>query len=286
VYSWRVPLTLAGELKVAAYADLGGLGTKQGSPVAFVWKMPNLLPALLPWLVLLALLALPSNRSARAWWIWAPLAALALLGGWLGAAADALDNEAFGYSLHAAFAAAFGLAAVWLLGAGLARGWRVLGIVLTALSFAAVSLLAFVANPLWEQELELSFLLIFWLLSGVVFAGTLSLAGWMCRRRFSSIRVMLRLPFYLWGMWLVAGSLLAGVVTLVSGGGFDWPGFAVGSVVLALVSFGVILPFLILSFTCSFYRERLKSLLRLPAPAAVLAAATLPPLADRQVASA
>jgi hypothetical protein len=250
---------------VAAYADLGGLGAKQGPAVALVWKMPNLLPALLPWLVLLALLALPSNRNARAWWIWAPLAALTLLGGGLGAAADALDNEAFGYSLHAAFAAAFGLAAVWLLGATLARRWRVLGIVLTTLSFAAVSLLAFIANPLWEQVLELSYLVVFWLLSGVVFAGALSLTGWLCRRQFSSVRVLLLLPFCLWCMWLVAGSLLAWVVAFVSGSHFDWSDFAVGSVVLALVSFGVILPFLILSFTCSLYRERLKRLLRLPA---------------------
>lgn len=281
MYSWRVPRTLAGDLKVAAYADLGGLGTKQGPPVTFVWKIPNLLPTLLPWLVLLALLALPSNRNARAWGIWAPLTVLALLGGGLGAAADALDNEAFGYSLHAAFAAAFGLAAVWLLGADLARCWRVLGIVLTTLSFAAVSLLAFVANPLWEQELELTYLAVFWLLSGVVFAGALSLTGWTCRRRFSSIRVLLRLPFCLWGMWLVAGSLLAGVVTLVSGGGFDWPGFAVGSVVLALVSFGVILPFLFLSFSCSFYRERLQSLLRLPAPEAAPAVPTPAPVVEQ-----
>jgi hypothetical protein len=142
------------------------------------------------------------------------------------------------------------------------------------------------ASPLWEQVLELTFMVIFWLLSGVVFAGALSLTGWMCRRRYSSIRVMLRLPFYLWGMWLVAGSVLFGLVTLVSGGGFDWPGFTVGSVVLALVSFGIILPFLILSFTNSFYCERFKSLLRLPAPEAALAAAAPPPLADRQVASA
>ena len=238
---------------------------------------------LLPWLVLLALLALPSNRNARAWWIWVPVAALALLGGGLGAAADALDNEAFGYSLRGAFAAPFGLAAVWLLGAGLARCWRVLGIVLTALSFATVSLLAFITNPLWEQVLELSFLVVFWLLSGVVFAGALSLTGWICRKRFSSVRVLLRLPFCLWGMWFVAGGLLGWVVTFVSGGGFDWTGFAAGSVVLALVSFGVILPFLILSFACPFYRERLKDLLRLAAPDAA-AAATSPPIADRQAA--
>lgn len=42
---------------------------------------------------------------------------------------------------------------------------------------------------------------------------------------------MSRLPFYLWGMWLMAGSFLAWVVTLVSGGGFDWPGFTVGTLV-------------------------------------------------------
>ncbi len=285
MYSWRVPLTLAGELKVAAYADLGGLGTRQGPPVAFVWRMPNLLLALLPWLVLLALLALPSNRNARAWWIWVPVAALALLGGGLGAAADALDNEALGYSLHAAFATAFGLAAVWLLGAGLARCWRVLWIVLTALAFAAVSLLAFIANPLWEQALELSFLVVFWLLSGVVFAGALSLTGWICRKRFSSVRVLVRLPFCLWGMWLVAGSLLAWVVAFVSGSHFDWSEFAVGSVVLALVSFAAVLPFLILSFACPFYRQRLKSLLRLPPPEAAPAAASPLPFAERQVAS-
>ena len=265
---------------MVAYADLGGLGAKQGPPVAFVWKMPNLVPLLLPWLVLLALLALPANRNTQAWWIWAPLAALALLDGGMGAVADALNNEAVDYSIHAPFAAAFGLAAVWLLGAGLARCWRVLGILLTVLSFAAVSLLAFIANPLWEQSLELIYLVVFWLVSGVMFAGALRLTGWMCRRRFSSVGVLLRLPFCLWGMWLVAGGLLGGQVVafvsdshfgwLESGSHFDWLDIAVGSMVLALVSFGVVLPFLILSFTNAFYRERLKHLLRLPAVAVAL----------------
>ena len=174
-------------MKVAAYADLGGLGTKQGPPVAFVWRMPNFLPMLLPWLVVLALLALPSNRSARAWWIWAPLVGVALLGSVLGAAVGAADNEELSSSAQAAGAAAFGLAAVWLLGAGLALRSPAVSIVLMALAFTAASLLAFVVSPVSEQVWDLThwmslvlwYLLLFAIVTGVVFAGALNLTGRM-----------------------------------------------------------------------------------------------------------
>lgn len=258
---------------MAAYSDLGGLGTKQGPPVGFVWTLPNLLPLLLPWLAVLALLALPSNRTGRAWWIWAPLAIVALLGVGLGAAADAANIEGLSFSAQAAYAAAFGLAAIWLLGTGLARRGRALSIMLMALAFAAVSLLGFAASPVWEQLADLRrydpaillYLLLFWLASGLAFAGALNLTGRMCRKRFSRLRVSLLLPFWLWITWLVVGGLLGCVETLVAGDSFEWTGLLVGPIVLSLVSFAVLLPFLILSFTSSFYRERLKDLLRLPA---------------------
>jgi hypothetical protein len=248
------------------------LGTKQGPPVPFVWTLPGVLPLLLPWLVVLGLLALPANRTARAWWIWAPLVALALLGTGLGVAADAADNEGLSYMVQMAFAAAFGLAAVWLLGAGLARRCRAFSVVLTALAFAAVSLLAFVVSPMWEQLWDLRqyepaiflYLLLFWLAGGLVYAGGLNLTGWMCRRQFSCLRVLLRLPFWLWVMWVVAGGLLGCVMTFVLKDNFEWMGILVVPILLALVSFGMILPYLILSFACSFYHERLKCLLRLP----------------------
>ncbi|MGO8928160.1 MAG: hypothetical protein ACLQU3_14915 [Limisphaerales bacterium] len=279
---------LAGELKVAAYADLGGLGTKQGPPVSFAWTMPNFLPLLLPWLVVLGLLALPSNRTARAWWIWVPLAGLALLGIGLGVAADTADNEGLGYMIQTACAAAFGLAAVWLLGTGLARRSRALSLVLMTLAFAAVSLLAFVVSPVWEQLWDLRqweptillYLLLFWIAGGLVFAGGLNLTGWMCRKQFSCLRVLFRLPFWLWAMWLAAGSLLACVLTFVFNNGFEWIGILVGPILLALVSFGVILPFLILSFACSFYRERLRDLLRLPIEDSLPAAPTSAPAVE------
>ena len=143
--------------------------------------------------------------------------------------------KASGSSLQAACAAAFGLAAVWLLGAGLARRCRAVSIVLMALAFAAVSLLAFVVSPVWEQlgagrwePMVLLYLVLFWIVSGVVFAGALNLTGWMCRKRFSRLRVSLLLPLWLWVMWLVAGGLLGCVVAFVSGEHFEWSGLAGG----------------------------------------------------------
>jgi hypothetical protein len=281
-------------LDVAAYADLGGLGTKQGPPVVLVWTLPNLLPLLLPWLAVLGLLALPSNRNARVWWIWAPLVVLTLIGVGLGAAVEAADNEGISASAQAASAAVFGLAAVWLVGAGLARCGRALSIVLMALVFAAVSLLAFVVSPVWEQMTDLSrwepavilYLLLFWILGGLVFAGGLNLTGWMCRKRQGRLRVLWLLPIWLWVLWIVAGGLFGCILTLVSGAGeFEWAALLVGPIGLALLSFVLVLPYLLLSFACAFYGERLKTLLRLPTIETSPAGQFLRPQSSRQVAS-
>lgn len=114
----------------------------------------------------------------------------------------------------------------------------------------------------------------------MVYAGGLNLTGWMCRKQFSCFRVLLRLPFWLWVMWVVAGSLLGCVMTFVLKDNFEWMGILVVPIVLALVSFGMILPYLILSFACSFYRERLKTLLRLPTIESSPAAPMPPPVVE------
>jgi hypothetical protein len=235
--------------------------------------MPNILPLLLPWLAVLVLLALPSNRDPRAWWIWVPLIIVALVGAGLEAATEGLNDEGYGYMIQAACAAAFGLAAVWLLGSPLARRCRALAIVFMALAFAVVSLLALAVSPVFEQVWDLRrwesavlfYLAIFWVVGGLVFALALNLTGWMCRSRFTRLRVALRLPCWLCVMWIVAGGLFGCVMKFVSGGSPEWGALLMGALVLSLVSFVVILPFLILSFISSCYRERLMSLLRLPA---------------------
>jgi len=42
-----------------------GLGSKDGSPVAYEWVLPGVAPLLLPWLAILGLLTLKPNRFAR-----------------------------------------------------------------------------------------------------------------------------------------------------------------------------------------------------------------------------
>jgi len=279
---------LAGELKVAAYADLGGLGAKQGPSATIVWRMPNLLPVLLPWLAVLVLLALPSNRSARAWWIWAPLAGMAWLAAGAEAVFEAAENEEVGAVIQGLNSVAFGLAAVWLLGDSFGRRHRAAAVPLTALAFAAVGLLAFVVSPVFEEFWDLRrwvpalpIYLTFGIGAGPVYAGALHLDGWMSRRRFRGWLFALRLPIWLWFMWLAAGGLLAGIITFESGSSFEWVGFLMGTIIFALLSYGLILPFVILSFTCPFYKERLRTMLKLPASGVALPPA--PPITPAEV---
>jgi hypothetical protein len=81
-------------------------------------------------------------------------------------------------------------------------------------------------------------------------------------------------------MWLLAGALLGGVIAFVSHDHFEWMGMLMGTLALAVVSFGIILPYLILSFASSFYRQRLKDLLRLPTADASPPAPTPSPVAE------
>jgi hypothetical protein len=234
--------------------------------------MPNILPLLLPWLAVLALLALPSNRNPRAWWIWAPVIGLVLLSAGLETAAQTFNGEGFSYLVQAACAAAFGIAAIWLLGSALVSRCRALAITLMAPTFAAVSLLAFAVSPVFEQIWDLQrwesavvmYLLLFWIVSGLAFAGALNLTGRMCRCRFGRLRVSWALLLCLCIMWLLAGGLFGCVMKFAASGNLEWTGLLIAVLVLSVVSFVVMLPFLILSFTNSFYRERLQVLLRLP----------------------
>ncbi len=74
-----MPLTAGGKLTIVASADLGGLGARDGAPVEYNWVLPGIAPLLLPWLVILGLLALKPNRRAAAWLIWLPLGCVVAL---------------------------------------------------------------------------------------------------------------------------------------------------------------------------------------------------------------
>ena len=123
-----IPYTTAGRLQIAAARGLGGLGATEGPPVTCDWTTAGLVPQLLPWLAILALLALTPNRGWSAWWIWLPVAGVAAGCHWLqqvaqGSPADR-SGEALAMLLQVPIALGFGLAALWLLAPYLGHSHR------------------------------------------------------------------------------------------------------------------------------------------------------------------
>jgi hypothetical protein len=251
-------------LQIVASSDLGPLGAKDGAPLVYNWVLPSVAPQFLPWLVLLGLLALKPNRHASAWLIWLPVGcalALTLLPLSLPSGADTL--------LDVLAALVCGLAAVWLLSSYLRASHRLITFLLVLVVLGGFSALAFFSR----QSLSLLDLewLPFAILLGVgVFtsAVALSLCGWFCRRRFQPATLYVWLFASLAALWLMITLPFFGVAFLASGNQSIATDFIIPLACLVGINFALLLPFLILSSASPFYRQRLKSMLRMEPPAA------------------
>jgi hypothetical protein len=249
---------------VIASADLGGLGPKQGAPVVYDWVMPSLMPQVLPWLAILALLMLKPNRFASAWLVMVPCGCVAGLAcapqSWL----ELLPSAQFEIFLELIGALGFGLAALWLLSSYLRWKHRLLTFLGMLLAQAGFSLLAFAVRQGWEDAgLEALQVGIFLGASVLVISLALTLAGLVCRGRYGWLRLSLWMMAALVVVWLlVIGPFF--IFAMISSGG-NVPLVALFGIVgvAAGITFGVLLPFLVLSFANGFYRERLKGLLHL-----------------------
>jgi len=256
-------LTLAGDLRVVASADLGGLGAKEGPPASYSWTMPSLMPLALPWLALLAWLMLPPNRTGRAWWIWLPLAGVVGLTSTLRALLENLPGMGFDMVADAAGALAFGPAALWLLASYLKGRHRLL----TFLAMLVIQgVMSLVAWGVVDEGLGPEFFLPVmgcWIAASSV---ALSLAGWVCRRRFRPRRLLLWFLIWLVSSWMAAITPMFLNASAAGASGL-WGMFA--TVVATATGFVFVtwLPFLVLSFANPFFRERLGGLLRLPTDA-------------------
>lgn len=249
---------------MVASADLGGLGPKEGTPGFYQWRYPQIAPQLIPWLGLLVLLTLKPNRSAKAWWVWVPLACVAGLAWATPAILEELSGPDAGFVRPVFLAVGVGLAAMWLLAAHLADKHRFLAFLGLVAGGAAFGALAFTSWHDWEDDWLMAIPLLIWLGAWIaVSAAGLSLAGWSCRRQYRPSRILLWLV-----AWLGAAStglcapflLFAGC----SGEEVQMAEVGAGLAFMTLASFLMLLPFLILSFTNDFYCQRLKGLLRLP----------------------
>jgi hypothetical protein len=134
------------------------LGATEGPAISCSWTEMGLAPRLLPWLAILALLALKPNRGWASWWIWVPLAVLAAGAHWLQAALPGSPGNGFGEAseilLDMPVALGFGLAVLWLLASHLGHHNR-FGTFLGSLAvLAAFIIFSFAATAGWSLVAE------------------------------------------------------------------------------------------------------------------------------------
>jgi len=292
-YSWRVPLTTSGELRIATSWDLlGGLGATEGPPITYNWTARGLMPQLLPWLAILALLALKPNHGWSAWWIWLPLACLAA--GWhcLQLGLHGLPNDVLNVLIDVPRALAFGVAALWLLAPYVGRRQRFRAFLRMLLVVAVFGVFSFAVTAGWDEEAaariaalpgvylvtagwaEGAAQVMVLALLALVITAAMVLSGFACRSRYLPWRCL-----WLFGSLLVVvfavGALVYVLVLITSGGRITWVEFFVPVLAVATIIFATLLPFLILSSASPFFRERLKALLHVK-PEAAPAIAPLP----------
>jgi hypothetical protein len=267
-------------LKIAAISDLGGLGAKEGAPVSYRWTPPSLIPSFLPWLAVLLLLLVKSNRCGRAWWIWLPLGCVEAVVQLLQPAFTFLSSEPADIFLELAGALAFGIAAVWLLAPQLVRRHRFVTFLCFAPTLAGFSIFSYLVRQDWTWDgvpLALG-MLVPLALSVLVVALAIFLAGLACRGRYRPLGLYLWIFLSLLALWLVILTPFFAFAMIVSGGQLPWQEFFVVVLVLTAAGFVTLFPFLVLSSANSLFRERLKLLLHLgcEAPPPVLPPAVVP----------
>lgn len=253
-----MPLTAGGKLTIVASSDLGALGSRDGSPIAYNWVLPGVAPLLLPWLIILGLLTLKPNRCAGAWLIWLPLGCVFALT----LSPPAIFPPGTNFFLDVIAALAIGLAAVWLLSNYLRRQHRFATFMCVLLALAGFSVLAAVARQGWNlmaiETLQVGIVLGVGVLASAV---ALSLAGLICRSRYRPLELYLWLLVLLVGVWLVMVMPFFLIALFSSSGNLPWSEFFFPVLAVATVNFATLLPFLILSSASPFFRERLKALL-------------------------
>jgi hypothetical protein len=256
---------------------------------------------LLPWLAILALLALKPNRGRSSWWIWVPLAVVAGGCHWLQQAAQTSptdrSGEVIAMLLQVPVALGFGLAALWLLVPYLGRSHRfrtflgIWAVLLFSIAFSFAAIVGWglgmepVASLLDRRHcaatanvgvMALPFLVPL-TLPAPGLAAAMVLCGLACRGRHRPVGLYLWFFLSLLVVWVVP-ALLQVLCRMASPDSLEYAlVLGIGPLMVA-VTFATLLPFLILSSASPFYRERLKALLNVKPEAlpAIVAAASRP----------
>ena len=254
---------------MVALADLGSLGSREGPAAHYRWVMPNFAPQLLPWLVILGLLALKSNRTPAAWLIWLPLGCVLAF-----TSIPSLFPSGADFFIDVVAALAIGYTAIWLLADRLRRQNGFLTFLCVLGALAGASLLAVMLRQSGSLVTYEVMPIVMILAMGVwVTSVALSLDGLIWRHRYRPAGLYLWLLVLIVAIWLLVSAPIFLAIVILQGAKPGWSEFFIPVLGVALCHFATLLPFLILSSACPFYRERIKALLHIwpevPPPLAV-----------------
>ncbi len=262
---------------MVSYADVGGLGAREGTPVGCTWEPPPPPPPRIvavasagakilgTMLVLLPLFLFRANRCAKAWWIWVPVVLAGLAGTVL--AAGLIDEEVS--LVQAICGCVVGQAAVWLLMPYLGARHRLVAFCKTLPIGLGFGLVAFAPTLLGPREGFLD-LRLAWagLLACATLAATmaLSLAGFSVRRRFGRVRFVFWLAVWSLAAWtaIAVPFLIVGLL----GGNAEWEQPLLAVLCLSGITVGLLLPLVLLSLFQPFYRARFFAYFKTPQPGA------------------
>lgn len=240
--------------------DLGALGAKDAAADEFDWKRVNSLPKLLPWALLLALFGLKFNRPPKARLIFVPLA-LALFAVLVFQKVVTTFSSQFEMLGQFVGAMSMGVAMLWLLTPLLQGRSRTLTFLKVSVILAGGACLIYWANASFQLvEFETTAVMIGLVVGAVMASLSLSLAGFCCRKPHGPLRY----PLCLIGFLLLA-SVLAIVIIAFASGSFP-PLLIMFPIigVFVLLNMAYLAPFLILSASSAFYRERFRALVGMP----------------------
>ena len=262
---------------MVSYANLGGLGAREGIPVVHTWdpRPPeppqmsvaaatslNLLPSLL---ILLPLFLCRPNRSPKAWWIWLPVGVTLLVGipiACVQSGQDRIQPLAVG-------AFVVGLPALWLLMPSLESRCRIIALLKAFAILAGFSLLASVpallaGNGSWAEVCP--YWAVWLALGSLVATLALTLGGLSVRRRFGCVRFLLWLTVWTLLAWTLIATPFVMVIAAQTGN--EWGEYLLPVLGSSAATVALLLPLVLLSFFQPFYRARFLDFLNPGLPAA------------------
>lgn len=263
-------------MTIVGIQDIGPLWPREGEPVAYHWPVYIHATRLIIPLVLVALLLRKPNRRLGAWWVLLPSLVLPVLALWILEPLLEIDlGDIMGFLSDSVFLVLFALAFLWLTADRLGNQPRpkaFAGALGTFTLAGGVGLLGISALGFDPMLILKAFVYAVFV---AIFLAVTALAAFESRKRYTPLRFLIRFFIILVVGIGAVGTALSAMMMLLAGffigGGIDMeylPEIVVsqmmGSALVGLVLFLLLLPFLALALWCPVYRQRFYAILRLP----------------------